>query len=91
MADFNAEPPDTVVSDFCEICNLKIRLREKICFRNPSNPSCIDLIITNRSKSFQNSLDTETGLPYFYKMCITVKFVLHLRKNDILKLIKHPI
>ena len=72
MGDFNAEPADTVVSDFCEIYNLKNITREKTCFKNPNNPSCIDLIITNRSKSFQNSMVIETGLSDFHKMCITI-------------------
>ena len=52
MDDFNAEPPDTVVSDFCEIYNLKNVIREKVCFKNPNNPCCINFIITNRQKSF---------------------------------------
>ena len=42
---------------------------EKICFKNPNNPSCIDLIVTNRPKSFQNSMVIETGLSGFHKMC----------------------
>ena len=33
MGDFNAEPIDTVVSEFCEIYNLKIIIREKTCFK----------------------------------------------------------
>ena len=70
MGDFNAEPADTVVSDFCEIYNLKNIIREKTYFKNPNNPSCIDLIITNRPKSFQNSMFIETGLPDSHKMCI---------------------
>ena len=70
MGDFNAEPADTVVSDFCEIYDLKNIIREKTYFKNPNNPSCIDLIITNRPKSFQNSMFIETGLPDFRKMCI---------------------
>ena len=72
MGDFNARPTDTVVSDFCEIYNMKNIIREKTCFKNPNNPSCIDLIITNRPKSFQNSMVIETGLSDFHKMCITV-------------------
>ena len=72
MGDFNAEPADTVVSDFCEIYNLKNIIREKTCFKNPNNPSCIDLIITNRPKSCQNSIVIETGLSYFHEICITV-------------------
>ena len=44
----------------------------KTCFKNPNKVSCIDLTITNRPKSFQNSLVIETGLFYFQKICITV-------------------
>ena len=50
VGDFNAEPADTAVSNFCEIYNLKNIIREKTCFKNPNNPSCIDLIITNKQK-----------------------------------------
>ena len=50
--DFSAEPADTLLSDFCGIYNLKNIIREKVCFKNPNNPSCIDLIITNRLKSY---------------------------------------
>ena len=42
MGDFNAEPADTFVSDFSEIDNRKNIIREKTCFKNPNNPSCID-------------------------------------------------
>ena len=70
MGDFNAEPADTVVSDFCEIYDLKNIIRGKTYFKNPNNPSFIDLIITNRPKSFQNSMFIETGLPDSQKMCI---------------------
>ena len=69
MGDFNAEPADTVVSDFCEIYNLKNIIRAKTCFQNPNNPSCIDLMIRNRPTSFQNSMVIETGLSDFHKMC----------------------
>ena len=61
MGDFHAEPAATVVSDFCEIYNLKNIIREKTCFKNPNNPSCIDLISINRPKSFQKSMVIETG------------------------------
>ena len=72
MGDFNTEPTDTALSNFCEIYNLKNLIKDKTCFKNPNKPSCIDLIITNRPKGFQNSMVTETGLSDFQKMCITV-------------------
>ena len=72
MGDFNAEPTDTTLSDFCEIYNLKNVIKDKTCFKNPNKPSCIDLVITNRPKGFQNSMVIGTGLSDFHKMCITV-------------------
>ena len=40
-----------------EIYNI---IREKTCFKNQFNPSCIDVTITNRPKSFQNSMVIDT-------------------------------
>ena len=36
------------------------------------NPSCIDLFITNRPLSFQNTIAVSNGLSDFHKMVITV-------------------
>ena len=73
IGDFNAEPANTAVSNFCEIYNLKNITREKACFKYPNNPGSIDVLITtNRPKSFQNPMVIETGLSDFHKMCITV-------------------
>ena len=41
-------------------------------FKNPDNPSCIDLFLTNCSRSFQDTQVIETGLSYFHKMNLTV-------------------
>ena len=38
MGDFNAEPNEPAISDFCEICNTK-NIKEKTCFKNPENPT----------------------------------------------------
>ena len=51
MGDFNSEP---AISGFCEIYNTKNIIKEKTCFKNPENPTCIDLILTNRPRSFQD-------------------------------------
>ena len=42
-------------------------LGQRYIFKNPQNPSCIDLILTNRHNSFQNSIAIETGLSDFHK------------------------
>ena len=36
--------------------NASSLVREPTCFKSIGNPSCIDLFITNKSKSFQNTI-----------------------------------
>ena len=47
-------------------------LKQRTCFKNPENPTCIHLILTNSLRSFQNSSVFETGLSDFHKLTITV-------------------
>ena len=72
MGDSNAEPNDPTLKNFCQIYSCKNIVKDKTCFKNPINPTCIDLIITNRPKSFQESEVIETGLSDFHKMSLTV-------------------
>ena len=72
LGDFNSEMSDTRMIDFCETYNLNNLIDEPTCFKNPQNPSTIDLILTNRPRCFQNSTTIETGLSDFHKLTITV-------------------
>ena len=54
LRDFNVCVEDSSVSEFCDTYNLKRLIREPTRYKNPENPSCIDLILTNRPCSFQN-------------------------------------
>ena len=47
-------------------------IKEPTCFKNHENPSCIDLILTNFPRHFQNSMAVETGLSDCHKMILTV-------------------
>ena len=53
--------------DFLNIYNLKNLVRQKTCYKNPENPSCIDLILTNSHRSFQN-----TNVFDFHEMTVSV-------------------
>ena len=55
LGDFNAGLEDISVKNFCSSYNLTSMNNKPTCFKNPDNPSCIDLILTNYSRSFQNS------------------------------------
>ena len=79
LGDFNVCVEDSSMSEFCDTYNLKSLIREPTCYKNPENPSCIDLILTNRPCSFQNSCVFETGLSDFHRMTVTV-MKMHFQK-----------
>ena len=81
MGDFNVEPNDATMKNFCQIYGCKNMVKDKTCFKNPINPTCIDLIITNRPKSFQEPEVIETGLSDFHKMILTVKKVFYNKQK----------
>ena len=81
MGDFNVEPNDANMKDFCQIYGCKNIVKDKTCFKNPINPTCIDSIITNRPKSFKGSEVLETGLSVFHRMSLTVMKVFCNKQN----------
>ena len=70
------------MSDFMEVFNFKSLTKGPTCFKNtnkrinffknPSKPSCMDLILTNRKKKFMPSALIEMGGSDFYKMVVTI-------------------
>ena len=81
LEDFNCEPSEQPLEDFCHIVSCRNLIKETTCFKNPQNPSCIDLILTNRSKSFQDSMVIETGLSDFHKMSLTAMKVFYKKQK----------
>ena len=72
IGDFNAEVSDVSMKELCDIYSFKNLIKETTCFKNPANPKCIDLMLTNTHRSLQNSCVIETGLSDFHKMTVTV-------------------
>ena len=72
LGDFNAGMQDVNLNDFCSLYNFKNLIKEPTCYKNPLNPSCIDLIITNRPNSFQDTNGIEAGLSDFHKLTISL-------------------
>ena len=72
LGDFNLEPFESCMDEFCQIYNLNNLISEPTCFKNPLHPSLIDLILTNKPNSFQHSQNIETGLSDHQKMTVTV-------------------
>ena len=59
------------MSDFCNTFDLVSLIKEPPCYKNPEKSSCIDLVLTNKPRSFQNSCVIETCLSDFHKMIPT--------------------
>ena len=58
------------VNEFCDIFTL---IKQTTCLTpTAKHPSLIDIILTNRPKSFKNSVAIETGLSDHHKMVVTV-------------------
>ena len=55
-----------------QLWNLKRLGKDPTCFKNPNNPSCIDLFLTNVIRSFQEAQAFETGLSDFHNIVVTV-------------------
>ena len=72
IGDFNAEINLECMKLFYESYDLSNLIKVPTCYTNPEKPSCIDLLLTNRPKSFQNSSVVETGLSDFHKTTVTV-------------------
>ena len=57
MRDLNSEVSENCLDGLCNINSLKTFNRSPTCFKNLSNPPCIDI---------------ETGISDFHKMVVTV-------------------
>ena len=60
------------MKNFCSSYGLHSLIKQPTCYKNPKNPSCIDLILTNKAKSFQRACIMEIGLSDFHRMTISV-------------------
>ena len=61
------------VNEFCDIFSLTNLIKQTTCLTpTAKHPSLIDIILTNRPRSFKNSVAIETGLSDHHKMVVTV-------------------
>ena len=86
LDDFNIEMEEQQIKDFCDNYSLKSLIRQPTCSKSPSNPTCIDLSITNALEKFQSTCGQETGLSDFHLIIVTVmmkifKKLRHRSKN----------
>ena len=71
MDDFNAKAEDLDTSFFMPNNELVSLIKTLTCFKS-KNCRCIDLILTNRQKSFQKSSVFETGISDHHLLIYTI-------------------
>ena len=59
------------ISETLTILKIKNIVKQKTCFKNPDRPTFIDLILTNSSRSFQDTCTIQTGFSNFNKLVVT--------------------
>ena len=72
LGGFNAEVDNNVISSFCDAFDLANLVKKPTCYKNPEKSSCIDLILSIKPQSFQNSGVIEAGLSDFHRITVTV-------------------
>ena len=80
------------LKDFYDLFSLTSLINNPTSYRNPKNPSCTDLMITNGPKFFQKSNVYETGLSEIHKTAVAVvktryrklqpKIINHIKYKD---------
>ena len=81
VGDLNSEINESSIHEFCNSYNLHSLCHKSTCYKNLEKPSCIDLILTNSPRSFQNTQTIEIGLSDFYKLEVTIS-KMHLPNNQ---------
>ena len=72
LGDFNVEADDQNMKTFCDSFSLASLIKQPTCYKIPSHPKCINLILTNVPHSFQTISVIETGISDFHLMTLTV-------------------
>ena len=72
IGDLNTEMSESSLNEFCQTYNLESIVNKPTCFKNPKNPSCIDLMLTNKQERFLKAKTVESGLSVFHKMVASV-------------------
>ena len=72
MGHFNSKMSEPSLDELCQTCNLESIVNKPTCFKNPKNPSRIDMVLTNNQNRFLKVKTVETELSDFHKMVVSV-------------------
>ena len=83
IGDFNLETNNNILKDFMIGKNLTSLIKQATCFKSSlTNPSCIDLILTNKPTCFQKSQTFETGLSDYHCLIYTIFKITYKTHRD---------
>ena len=72
LGNFNVGIEEQHMKAFCDNYNLTSLIKQPTSYKNPSNPTYIDLILSNIPTSFQSTCVIETRLSVSHLMTLTV-------------------
>ena len=72
VEDFNTEITEHYIECFLYKHELRNLVKEKTCFKNMQNPSCVDLLLTNSSCAFQQTTTVCSGLSDCHNLVVIV-------------------
>ena len=72
IGDFNLQPNNKIMQEFFQLYQCNNLVKEPTCFKSVINPSCIDLIITNRKMCFQHTKTFCTGISDHHQLVYTM-------------------
>ena len=70
--EFNAEISEQRIESFLYMDELSNLVKEKTCFKNMQNPSCIDLLLTNNIYAFQRTITICIHLSGRHKLVLSI-------------------
>ena len=71
IGDFNMTETEEQLKNFLDLYSLKNLVKEPTCYKSHT-PKWIDLVLTNRNRSVQQTTTVETGLSDVLKMIVTI-------------------
>ena len=65
LSQFNIFTENNYIKTFRENSNIKSLIKQPACYKNPDNPTWIDLMLTNVPRSFESTKVLQTRLSDF--------------------------
>ena len=72
IGDFNLQPESNSIKNILELYKCSNLVKSPTCFKSTENPSCIDLILTNRKMCFQHTKTICTGISDHHRLVYTM-------------------